>query len=178
MNINSDMNVHCIEINFVTLCLHIKNNMITNNRLDRSFGAVGSSAGVVVFIAGSILTCLYFSAIILVLIGAFVGFSTSGAMIDYRNKRVKFSNNIFGLIRIGKWVQIEPFMKIGIRESKQTYRTYSRGNRALDVTQNDFRLILYDSENKEIMPIKKTESLDAARIELEIECKRLGLSAS
>ncbi|MEI7526227.1 MAG: hypothetical protein WCJ95_17915 [Mariniphaga sp.] len=151
--------------------------MITNNRLDRSFGTVGSSAGVFVFIAGVILTCLYLSAFILVLIGAFVGFTTSSAMIDYGNKRVKFSNNIFGLIRIGKWMPLEPTMKIGIRELNQTYRSYSRGNQALDVTQNDFRLILYDSANKEIMPIKKTESLDAAKIELEIECKRLGLSS-
>jgi hypothetical protein len=151
--------------------------MITNNRLDKSFGTVGSSAGVFVFIAGLILTCFYLSALILVLTGGFVGFTTSGAMIDYGNKRVKFSNNLFGLLRIGKWRPIEPSMKIGIRESNQTYRSYSRGNRALDVTQHDFRLVLYDSANKEIMPIKKTDSLDAAKIELEIECKRLGLSS-
>ena len=150
--------------------------MITNNRLDRSFGAVGSSAGVFVFIAGSILTCLYFSALILVLIGAFVGFTTSSSLIDYGKKQVKFSNNLFGLIRIGKWMPLEPSMKIGIKESNQVYRTFSRSNRALDVTQNDFRLILYDSGNNEIMPIKKLESLDAAKIELEIECKRLGLA--
>jgi hypothetical protein len=150
--------------------------MITNNSLDKSFGTVGSSAGVIVFIAGAILTCLYFSALILVLIGAFVGFTTSSAMIDYGRKRVKFSNNLFGIIRIGKWMSLEPSMTIGIRESNQIYRAYSRGNRALEVTQNDFRLILYDSANKEIMPIKKTESLDAARIELEFESKRLGLN--
>ena len=149
--------------------------MITNNRLDRSFGTVGSSAGVFLFIAGSILTCLYFSALILLLIGAFVGFTTSSAMIDYGKKQVKFSNNLFGLIRIGKWISLDPSMKIGIKESNQVYRAFSRGNRTLDVTQNDFRLILYDSGNKEIMPIKKVESPDAARIELEIMCKRLGL---
>ena len=149
--------------------------MITNNRLDRSFGTVGSSAGVFVFIAGVILTCLYLSAFILVVIGAFVGFTTSSAMIDYGRKQVKFSNNLFGLIRIGKWMPLEPTMKIGIRASNQTYRTYSRGNQALDVTQKDFRLILYDASNKEIMPVKKMESLEAARIELELESKRLGL---
>lgn len=151
--------------------------MITNNRLDKSFGAVGSSAGVFMFIAGSILTCLYFSGLILVLIGAFVGFTTSSAMIDYGKKRVKFSNNLFGIIRIGKWMPIEPSMKIGIRESNQSYRAYSSGNRTIDVAQNDFRLILYDPADKEIMPVKKTESIDAAKIELEIECKRLGLSS-
>ncbi len=151
--------------------------MITNNRLDKSFGTIGSSAGVFVFIAGVILTCLYFSAIILVLTGAFVGFTTSSALIDYGKKRVKFSNNLFGFLRIGKWMPLDPSMKIGIRESNQTYRAYGRGNQALDVTQHDFRLILYDSAKKEIMPVKKMKSLDAARIELEIECKRLGLGS-
>ena len=97
-------------------------------------------------------------------------------MIDYGKRRVKFSNNIFGFIRIGKWMSLELSMKIGIMESNQTYRAYSRGNRTLDVTQKDFRLFLYDSMDQEIMPIKKTESLDAAKIELEIESKRLGLS--
>ena len=90
--------------------------MITNNSLDKSFGTVGSTSGVIVFIAGVILSCLYISALILVLIGAFVGFTTSSAMIDYGRKRVKFSNNIFGIIRIGKWMSIEPSMKIGITD--------------------------------------------------------------
>ena len=121
-------------------------------------------------------SCFYFSALILVLIGAFVGYTNSSAMIDYGKRRVKFSNNIFGFIRIGKWMSLELSMKIGIMESNQTYRAYSRGNRTLDVTQKDFRLFLYDSMDQEIMPIKKTESLDAAKIELEIESKRLGLS--
>ncbi len=151
--------------------------MITNNKLDKSFGAVGTSAGMFLFIAGLILTCLHLSGIILVLIGAFVGFSSSSTLIDYGKNRVKFSNNLFGFIRIGKWLQIEPSMKIGIRESNQTYRAYSRGNRTLDDTQKDFRIVLFDAANKEIMPIKKTDSLVAARIELEIECKRLGLKS-
>jgi hypothetical protein len=150
--------------------------MITNNRLDRSFGVVGSSAGVFVFIAGVILTCLYLTALILVIIGAFVGFTSSSAMIDYGNKRVRFSNNLFGFLRIGKWLPLEPEMKIGIRESSQTYRSYGTSNQAFDTRQNDFRLVLYDACNKEIMPIKKLESLDAARIELEMESKRLGLN--
>ncbi len=150
--------------------------MITNNRLDKSFGAVGSSAGIFVFIAGLILTCLYFSASILVLVGAFVGFTHSSTLVDYSRKRVKFSNNLFGILRTGKWMPIEPSMKLGIRELNQTQRAYSRGNRPLDIAQKDFRLMLYDPENKEIMAIKKTESPDAAKTELELESKRLGLS--
>ncbi len=154
-----------------------KNRMITLNKLDKSFGTAGSTAGMIVFTAGVILSCFYFSAFILILIGAFAGFSNSCVLIDYDRKRLKFSNNLFGILRIGKWMAVDPAMKIGIRESNQTYRSYSQGNRPLDVTRHDFRLVLYDGTNKGIMHIKKTLTVEAARTELEIACRLLGLTA-
>jgi hypothetical protein len=150
--------------------------MIKNNKLDKSFGTVGTSAGVFLFIAGIIITCFYISGLILVFIGAFVGFTSTSTLIDYDKKRVKFSNNLFGIIKIGKWIYIEPDMKIRVIKSDVTWRAYGSSNQALDVIAKDFRLILYDSHDKEIMPIKKTGTLDAAKIEIEIECKRLGLT--
>ena len=149
--------------------------MIINNRLDKSFGAVGSSSGMLVFIAGVILTCFFYSASILILIGAFVGFTSTSTLIDYEKKRVKFSNNLFGILKIGKWINIRSDMKLGIKKSDVTWRTYGASNQAIDVTENDFRLILFNSANKEIIQIKKTNSLDAARTELEIECNKLEL---
>ena len=59
----------------------------------------------------------------LVIVGAFVGFSSSSTFIDFDQKRVKFSNNIFGLIRTGKWMAIEPNMKIGLNISNQVWNT-------------------------------------------------------
>lgn len=149
--------------------------MIKNNRLDKAFGPVGTSSGVILFIAGLILTCFYFSGLILVLIGAFVGFTSTSTLIDFDKKRVKFSNNLFGIINTGQWIQIEPAMKIGIKESNITWRAHSRGDRTLDIADKDFRIILFDSENKEIMPLKKTASLDSAKAELESLGNQLGL---
>ena len=151
--------------------------MIKKNKLDKSFGSVGTSAGVCLFIAGVIITIFYISGLILILIGAFVGFTSTSTLIDYDKKRIRFSNNIFGIIKIGKWINIESGMKIGIKKSDVTWRAYGASNQAIDVIVKDFRLILFDSTNKEIMPIKKMETLDAAKIELEIECKRLALSS-
>jgi hypothetical protein len=147
----------------------------TNNRLDKSFGPVGTFAGLIMFIVGIILTCFYFSSVLLILIGGFVGFTSTSAIIDYGKKRVKLSNNIFGIIPVGKWLQILPTMKIGIKESNQTYRAYSQGNRTLDVSTMDFRIILYDSDEKEIMQIKKTDSLDSAKAERNAIGNQLGL---
>jgi len=149
--------------------------MITNNSLDKSFGPVGNAAGVFMFIAG--LALIYFSlfGLILILFGAFVGFTSSSTLIDYDKKRVKFSNNLFGIIETGKWINIEPNMKIGIKKSNRTWRTYSRSNRTLDIVSKDFRLILFDSNGKQIMPIKKMDSFDSAKLELETLANQLGL---
>ena len=150
--------------------------MITNNRLDKSFGLVGTSAGMFLFLVGLILSFFYFSGLILLLLGAFVGFTSTSTLIDFDNKRVKFSNNFFGVIQSGKWMPLENSMKIGIKKSNQTYRSYSMGNRVLDIPQNDFRLVLFDSNNREIMPLKKTDTLDAAKAELELMSGKLGLA--
>lgn len=149
---------------------------MTNNRLDKSFGPVGTSAGVALVLVGLVLSWFYFSGIILILIGGFVGFTSTSVLIDIDGKRVKFCNNIFGIIQTGKWIPIEPTMKIGIRESNQTYRAFSRGNRMLDVNKKDYRLILFDSHNREILPLKKLDTLEAAKAELEIMGTRLGLT--
>lgn len=149
--------------------------MIIKNRLDKSFGPVGTFAGFILFIAGIVLAYFYFSAAFLILIGGFVGFTSTSAIIDYDKRRIKFSNDIFGIIPSGKWVQILPNMKICIKESNQTYRAYSQGNRTLDIDKKDFRLILLDFENNEIMPIKRFSTLDLARAEHETIGNQLGL---
>ncbi len=149
--------------------------MIENNKLDKAFGPVGTSAGIFLVLVGAVVSCIYLSGLILVLIGGFVGFSSTSVLIDYTAMRVKFSNNVCGFIPIGKWVQLDQSMKIGIKASNLTYRAYSMGNRALDIDQNDFRLVLFDSQNREIMPLKKFNTVEIARMELDILVKRLRL---
>lgn len=151
--------------------------MIIKNKLDMSFGLAGTSAGIVLFLTGLVLVFFHLSGILLVLIGAFVGFTYSGTMVDFGKKRIRFSNFIFGILPTGKWIEIEPSMKAGIKASNQTYTAYSQGNRALDVEKSDFRIILYDADDKEIMLVKKFGSAELAKTELEIFRKQFGLGA-
>jgi len=67
-------------------------------------------------------------------------------------------------------------MKIGIKKSDVTWRAYGASNQSLDIVNKDFRLVLFDSNNKEIMPINKTDSLILAKEELETLCNKLELS--
>ena len=141
--------------------------MITKNRLDKVFGPVGSSAGIFLFFAGLIICYFSFTGLILILIGAFLGFTASFTYVDYDKRRLKFSNNLFGFIPIGQWIIVQKDMKIGIKKSNKVWRAYSRSNRTLDIANSDYRLILYDYKGREMMPIFKSDNLDAVRLELD-----------
>jgi hypothetical protein len=149
--------------------------MIINNKLDKAFGPVGSSAGIFLLIAGLGISYFSFSGLILVLPGAFIGFTSTSTAIDFDMKRIRFSNNLFGIIKTGKWISIEPDMKIGIKSLTRGWRAYGRGNQTFDIKTKDFRLVLRDSGNKQILQIKKTDTLDSAKVELIKLSYQLGI---
>jgi hypothetical protein len=150
--------------------------MMTKNKLEKSFGPVGTSAGIFLFIAGLIMIYFSLTGLILIVIGAFVGFTSSSTLIDFDKKRLKFSNNLFGLIPIGHWISVDQDMKIGLKKSNKLWRAYSRSNRPLDIVNNDFIIMLFDKNGREIMPIKKLLNIDSAKLNLDELSKRLGLS--
>jgi hypothetical protein len=86
-------------------------------------------------------------------------------------------NNLFGVIKLGQWMNIKPGMKIGIAKSRKIWKTYSVGNRELDVTNEDHRLVLYDSSGKKIMPVKKSDNINSAKMELETICRQLEIKS-
>ncbi len=149
--------------------------MKTRNLLDKSFGPVGTSAGIFIFFAGLLATFNSFYGLILVVAGAFIGFTSTSTLIDFDQRRIKFSNNFFGIIRIGNWINLEANMKLGIRKSDKVWRAYSRSNRTLDIEDMDFRIILFDSAGNPVLPLKKTESLASAKAELLLLSNQLGI---
>ncbi len=150
--------------------------MIKNNFLERSFGPVSSSAGIFMFIIGLYVTWTSLFGLILVVLGAFAGFTSNSSSIDFDKKRVRFSDNIFGIIKTGKWLDIDPSMKIGFKSNNKVWRAFSRSNRPLDVGTDDFLIVLCNSHEKEIMPLKKAKSLEEAYKEYENIADQLGLS--
>ena len=149
--------------------------MKTRNKLDIIFGPAGSSAGMLLFVVGLIIIFYSLTGLILVLAGAFVGFSSTSTTMDFDKRRLRFSNNIFGIFPIGQWIYIQEDMKIGLKKSNKVWRAYSRSNRTLDVANKDYRLILLDSDGREIMPLQKSQDLDTAKSDLDKLSKQLGL---
>lgn len=149
--------------------------MTTRNNLDKVFGPVGSTSGIFIFLVGLIMTYYSWSGLILALIGAFVGFTSTSTVIDFDKKRIRFSNNIFGIFPIGPWVLIKTDMKVGIKKSHKVWRAYSRSNRTFDMANNDYRIMLYDAKGKELMPLQKANNLDTARLSLNEYSEQLGV---
>ena len=160
--------------------------MITKNKLDKSFGSSGSSAGVLIFVAGwvGMFYLLYVCnldivrlifGLVAVLIGALLGFTKTISTIDFDNKRIRFADYIFGVIPAGKWILIQPDMKIGVKKSKRATSVYSRSNRRLDMSNNDYRIVLLNSKGREIIPIQKFKDLEEAKFNLEELSKQLEL---
>lgn len=127
--------------------------MIQNNKLEKSFGPIGTFAGIILFLAGLVISFANLSGLFLVILGSFVGFSQSGTLIDFEKRRVKLYNKLFGLIPTGQWVSVQDDMKIGIKKSNEVWRAYSRSNRSIAVEGGGYILFLVDQNGKEIMPL-------------------------
>jgi len=149
--------------------------MTSRNKLDKIFGPVGSSTGLILFLAGFMICYFSLTGLIFVIIGAFIGFTTTSTFIDFDRKRLRFSNNLFGIFPIGHWIFIDPDMRIGIKKSNKIWRAYSQSNRTLDIANKDYRLILYDSDGREIMQIQKSANIDSAKLNLYEYSKKLGI---
>jgi hypothetical protein len=149
--------------------------MIARNKLDKTFGPFGSSTGLFMLIGGIVATYFSFLGILFIIIGAFAAFTTSSTFIDAENKRIKYSDDLFGIIPIGKWIYIKPEMRLGLKKSHRGYVGYIRGNQPVDIHYNDIRIFLYDSNNKQIMPIKKFDSYESSKNEINILRSSLGL---
>jgi len=150
--------------------------MITKNKLDVAFGPFGSSTGFFLIIGGIIATFFSFTGLFIIIIGAFASFTTTGTSIDIANKRIKFTNNLFGIIPVGKWIGIKPDMKLGLRKSHMGYRAYIRGTQPIGIHKNDIRIFLLGPDNKKIMDVRKFSSYEESKIELEKLGYELGLN--
>lgn len=150
--------------------------MISSYKLDKSFGPTGSITGNILFVAGVILIWFSWSALMTILLGAFLGFTYSRTEIDFDRKKVRHSDVLFGVIKTGKWMNVRPEMKIGIIKSRKTWRTYSASNRQLDIPSEDYRLVLFTASGKKIMPVKKVAGLNAAKEDIETICRQLEIN--
>lgn len=152
--------------------------MIIRNRLDRTFGPFGGSTGFFLFLGGIAATWFSLFGLILAAIGAFVAFTTTSTFIDTEKKRIRFSNDLFGFIHTGKWIDILPDMKLGLKRIHRGYQAYTRGNQPIGIHNVDIRIILYEADNDEIMQVQKFNERETAQKGINDLSSVLNLSRS
>jgi uncharacterized membrane protein YgaE (UPF0421/DUF939 family) len=131
--------------------------MKTTYRFEKTLGPSATAAGIFLILVGIVTSFFYITALVLVILGAFTALTDSSTTIDPENKRMRFSNNIFGIIKIGPWVDIKPEMKASVINETRIYRTYSRSNQQTDIKRKDDYLYLCNKQGKPILPVKKME---------------------
>lgn len=146
-----------------------------NNKLDKSFGPAGSSAGIFIFVVGIGMCFFTWWAIVALLLGAFVGFSYSGSLIHEQDKRFCFYNYFLGFIPIGKCLKAEAGMYLHLQRSNRVYTNYSRGNRPLDMPDKSIRLYLYDKNGAVLFPLKKYRQKEQAKEDAVFIAEKVGL---
>lgn len=144
-------------------------------RLDKSFGPPGAAAGFFLLTIGVITIFKSFSGAILIVLGSFMAFSSSGCTVDFDNFRIRFSNDLFGFIRVGGWRYVSPKMSVGIAEDHRVYRVYSLSNRSVGASTDDFRVSLYINNERKGMAICRFKKLEDALEELPRLSDLLGL---
>ncbi|MBK3519424.1 hypothetical protein [Carboxylicivirga marina] len=150
--------------------------MIESNVLGKTFGPVGSFTGIVLFCFGLYSVVIgALGGIVLIITGAFIAFTRPYTSINYEQKKVRSGDKIFGFLKTGKWKDITGDMKVGLWSSSKTYRTYSRSNRSLDITEKRQIICLFNAQGKKLMMLKSVQKDEDMHEELETISANLGL---
>ena len=146
------------------------------HQLDKAFGPGGSFAGIILVIIGFILVPFYWTASILILLGAFTGFSGSGCEVDTDRRRVRPCYLIFGLFKSGTWIETDRFHGIRVVLTKSSYRTFSLSNRAMYTTHEDYSVVLEAGTPQSRVEVMKSSTREEALSKAEELAKQLGMN--
>jgi hypothetical protein len=140
--------------------------MLIKNKIHNSFGRFESFAAKLVFVFGCAVAWFSFSAITLILGGAFFGFTYFRATIDIEKHRVRNGDVLFGIFSTGRWISIKPDMTVGVIKWENVRRVSSLSNRQVSVPENDFRIVLFNPDGKKLLTLNKKPSMELANDEL------------
>ena len=133
-----------------------------DNKLDSFFGPSGTFSGYILMVAGALTLIKGYGAVLLV-IGALMSFTFTGAEIEPENQRYRSYSKWLGLFKTGKWRSLGSMQELRVVRSQVGYTSYSWGNRPLDVKKKDYRIIMQGTHPKEKVVIMAVKSPEEAR---------------
>jgi hypothetical protein len=130
------------------------------------FGPSLSYSGLVFIATGVFVSFLHLSALLLIIPGFFLAFTSNGTLIDLSGKRVLSYTLLFGFIRTGHWVDTSQFIRFSIVKVKSRYTSYSRANVRFDMNVTDVRLLLVNHNKTKKVIINKYRTFEEAQKEM------------
>lgn len=142
--------------------------MIIKSKITQAFGSTGSTTGIVFFGIGVIMLFYTWKTVFLVIIGAFFGFTNAFSYIDTDRRRVKLTEFYFGIIPVGKWIQVDDTMSLGYKMTNDGWSVSSLSSRTLDIPDSRYTIILYDINDMPIISLMKLKSEEEMTEKMEL----------
>ncbi len=146
------------------------------NKLGNVFGPVGSVSGYFITLAGVALLLTTLKAIVVMILGLFVGFTSYHTYVDFDKNRFRSAIKLFGIIPVGRWQSFESTMQLSLKRTSTAWRTWSQGNRSFDVSEADYRLQLLNKQGMLVADLQRFSTLANANDAIAFYSEKLGLS--
>ena len=92
-----------------------------------------------------------------------MAFTLTGTILDTDNKRVKPYTSLFGIIRTGKWIDINQFTRFNIQRATRKYTSYSRANVRFGMSVSDIKLMLINRDGTRKIILNRYSNLEEAQ---------------
>ena len=103
----------------------------------------------------------------IVFASCFFIFTTSGIEIETENHRIRQYNKIFGLIKTGKWKNLDWYIGITLVQMKNVYTIASRANLTTSSKETDYQIFLVNRQRRPAFAIKRCKTLEEAQNSLD-----------
>jgi hypothetical protein len=141
---------------------------VRNYNHGKFFGPSASFTGYVLIGGGLIALSYSPVSLILIIPGVFMALTYTGTLLDTDNKRIKPYTSLFGLIRTGKWIDVNEFTRFNIIRATRKYTSYSRANIRFDMDISDIRLLLINKDGSGKVVINRYNKFEDAQREKDL----------
>ena len=95
--------------------------MIVKNKLHYIFGDTGRIIGILIFVAGIIISFYTWVGITTFIVGAFLAFTNTATKVDFDSKTITYLSYFFGFIPYGYKLNISDLMEFSILKNENKF---------------------------------------------------------
>lgn len=113
--------------------------------------------------------------LLVVLVGGFISFTSTGIQIDVENKKYKHYSSYYG-IKQGQWKTLDSYPCLAILQSRQSSTTHSIGNiSSITNSENYYDIYLLDKTHRQKLLIKRLKNKEQASKDAKEFAENLGV---